>query len=51
MDLIRVDGPDFAKVDNRVLNLQLVAEGLTDAVFFNSNGEVPHILKPSKCWI
>jgi len=40
VDLIHVDGPDFAKVDNRVLALQLVDVGLTEAVFFNAAGQV-----------
>mmetsp|Transcript_18629 Transcript_18629/g.25830 ORF Transcript_18629/g.25830 Transcript_18629/m.25830 type:complete len:587 (-) Transcript_18629:142-1902(-) len=40
VDFIRVDGPDFRETDNRVLALDLVDSGLTDAVLFNSSGQV-----------
>ena len=40
IDMIRLDGPAFAGVDNRLLSLQLVERGLTDAAMFTSNGEV-----------
>ena len=40
VDLMHVDGPDFAQVDNRVLALQLVDKRLTNAVLFNQNGDV-----------
>ncbi|MBE2215949.1 MAG: TonB-dependent receptor [Opitutaceae bacterium] len=38
VDLIEFAGPDFAAADNRLLTLQLVEEGLTNAVFFGPGG-------------
>jgi hypothetical protein len=40
LDMIRVSGPAFPGVDNRLLSLQLVEQGLTDAAMFRENGEV-----------
>ncbi|HVN04122.1 MAG TPA: hypothetical protein VMT86_06870 [Bryobacteraceae bacterium] len=40
IDMIKFSGPAFAKVDNRLMSLALVQEGLTDAVMFTANGEV-----------
>jgi hypothetical protein len=40
VDLIRFSGPAFAGVDNRLMSLQLVEQGLTDAVMFAADGEV-----------
>jgi len=40
IDLIDVKGPDFKDVDNRILNLQLVRGGLTNAVLFDPSGSV-----------
>ena len=40
VDLIKFSGPKFANVDNRLMNLQLVSQGLTDAVMFTANGEM-----------
>src|ERR1700720_2604036 len=40
VDLIKFLGPKFAKIDNRLMNLQLVSQGLTDAVMFTANGEM-----------
>ena len=40
LDLIKFSGPAFAKIDNRLMNLQLVSQGLTDAVMFTANGEM-----------
>lgn len=40
VDLIRFSGPAFPGVDNRLLSLQLVEQGLTDAVMFTAGGEV-----------
>src|SRR5262245_11457766 len=40
VDMIKVDGPAFARVDNRLLSLQLVERGLTDAAMFTASGEV-----------
>lgn len=39
VDMIRVSGPAFAGVDNRLLALQLVAHGLTEAAMFTADGE------------
>lgn len=40
VNFVRVSGPAFANVDNRLLNLQLVKDGYTQAVMFNEQGEV-----------
>ncbi|MDB6066358.1 MAG: hypothetical protein JWR26_2566 [Pedosphaera sp.] len=40
VDMIRFSGPAFAKIDNRLMSLQLVQQGLTDAAMFNADGEV-----------
>ena len=40
IDLIRFSGPAFPGVDNRLVSLQLVEQGLTDAVMFTAAGEV-----------
>src|SRR5277367_2237465 len=40
IDMIKLTGPAFAGVDNRLLSLQLVERGLTDAAMFRANGEV-----------
>jgi hypothetical protein len=40
VDMIRVSGPAFAGVDNRLLTLELVEQGLTDAALFTAAGEV-----------
>ena len=38
IDMIQMNGPDFAEVDNRLLSLQLVKNGMTDAVIFSPDG-------------
>ncbi|MBL7941541.1 MAG: TonB-dependent receptor, partial [Flavobacteriales bacterium] len=38
IDMIQMTGPDFANVDNRLLSLQLVKHGMTDAVIFSPDG-------------
>ncbi|MGX9987026.1 TonB-dependent receptor [Chryseobacterium sp. POL2] len=38
IDMIDFSGPSFAYVDNRLMSLQLVKRGMTDAVIFNSEG-------------
>ncbi|MCX7916242.1 MAG: TonB-dependent receptor, partial [Verrucomicrobiae bacterium] len=38
IDLIRFDGPAFAGVDNRLMSLQLVEQGFTDATMFTAHG-------------
>ncbi len=40
LDMIRFCGPCFAKLDNRLMSLQLVQQGLTDAAMFTADGEV-----------
>lgn len=45
VDMIRFSGPDFAGVDNRLMSLQLVAQGLGRAAMFRADGEV---LQPSE---
>ena len=40
VDMIRFSGPDFAKVDNRLMALHLVTEGLTKAALFGPDGDV-----------
>jgi hypothetical protein len=39
VDVIRFAGPAFAGVDNRLMALQLVREGLTEAAMFTAQGE------------
>jgi hypothetical protein len=40
IDLIKFSGPAFATIDNRLMSLQLVSQGLTDAVMFTADGEM-----------
>jgi hypothetical protein len=40
IDMIRFSGPAFASVDNRLMSLQLVQQGLTDAAMFTAEGKV-----------
>jgi hypothetical protein len=40
IDMIKFSGPAFAGVDNRLMSLQLVELGLTDAAMFTATGEV-----------
>ena len=40
LDLIKFSGPAYAGVDNRLMSLQLVSQGLTDAVIFTADGEM-----------
>lgn len=39
VDMIKFSGPAFARIDNRLMSLQLVSQGLTDAVMFTADGE------------
>src|SRR6478752_10701062 len=39
VDMIRFSGPAFAGLDDRLMALQLVREGLTEAAMFTSQGE------------
>ena len=40
VDMIKLAGPAFDGVDNRLMSLQLVEQGLTDAAMFTADGEV-----------
>ena len=40
VDMIKFSGPAFAAVDNRLMSLQLVQRGLTNAAMIAANGEV-----------
>ena len=40
IDMMRVSGPDFEDVDNRIIALNLVKRGITDATMFDLNGSV-----------
>ena len=40
IDMVKFSGPAFAGVDNRLMSLQLVEVGLTDAAMFTSGGDV-----------
>jgi hypothetical protein len=39
IDMMQMNGPDFSQVDNRLLSLQLVKRGYTDAVIFGPDGQ------------
>ena len=39
VDMIKLSGPAYAGVDNRLMSLQLVSQGLTNAVMFTADGE------------
>ena len=40
VDMIRFSGPAFGAVDNRLMSLELVVQGLTRATLFSADGEV-----------
>jgi len=40
VDMIKFSGPDFEKIDNRVMSLELVQQGLANAAMFTADGEV-----------
>jgi len=44
IDMLNISGPEFENVDNRIIALNLVKNGLTDATMFNQAGQV---LQPS----
>lgn len=39
VDMVKFSGPAYTGVDNRLMSLQLVSQGLTDAVMFTADGE------------
>ncbi len=45
IDMFRLDGPDFKHVDNRLMSLKLVKEGMTKATMFGPDGNV---MQPSE---
>lgn len=45
VDMIKFSGPDFDKVDNRLMSLQLIHHELTNAVMFGPRGDV---IQPSE---
>ncbi|MBX3376814.1 MAG: hypothetical protein KF678_07405 [Phycisphaeraceae bacterium] len=40
IDMIKFSGPAFARIDNRLMSLELVKLGYTDAAMFTAQGEV-----------
>ena len=40
VDMIKFSGPDFQRVDNRLMSLELVQQGLANAAMFTADGEV-----------
>jgi len=40
VDMIKFSGPAFAAVDNRLMSVELVEQGLTDAAMFTAAGDV-----------
>jgi hypothetical protein len=40
VDMIKFEGPDFQHIDNRLMSLELVQQGLSNAAMFTANGEV-----------
>jgi hypothetical protein len=40
IDMLRVTGPDYEAVDNRIIALNLVKKGITDSTMFTPNGDV-----------
>jgi hypothetical protein len=45
IDMIRLSGPDFSMVDNRLLSLYLVKHGFAEVAMFGPDG---HVLQPSE---
>lgn len=42
IDMIRLEGPDFQHLDNRLITLWMVKNGLTDVAIFGPNGRSLH---------
>ncbi len=40
IDMLRLSGPDFEEIDNRIIALNLVKRGITDATMFDLSGNV-----------
>jgi hypothetical protein len=43
IDMIKFTGPEFAALDNRLMSLQLVEQGLSDAAMFTAEGETVQV--------
>ncbi|HAG90732.1 MAG TPA: hypothetical protein DCL41_02610, partial [Bdellovibrionales bacterium] len=43
INMIRFEGPQVAHIDNRLMALELVKQGITEAVLFGPDGDVVHI--------
>jgi len=43
IDMIDFSGPAFAQVDNRLMALKLVQQGMTHGAMFNAKGEIVHM--------
>jgi hypothetical protein len=42
IDMIKFSGPAFKRIDNRLMTLELVQQGLANAAMFTADGEVVH---------
>lgn len=40
IDMLHIEGPDFENVDNRIIALNLVKKGITEATMFDQTGKV-----------
>ncbi|MEM9858583.1 MAG: TonB-dependent receptor [Bacteroidota bacterium] len=40
IDMFRIEGPDFERVDNRIMSLKLVKNGMTKVAIFGADGSV-----------
>ncbi len=40
VNLVRFNGPDVAHIDNRLLNLEMVRQGVTEAILFEPDGSI-----------
>ncbi len=45
VDMIQFSGPEFSQVDNRIMSLQLVSQGLTTVAMFRADGKT---IQPSE---
>ncbi|MGK0367108.1 MAG: hypothetical protein ACI9QD_000242, partial [Thermoproteota archaeon] len=43
IDMVKVSGPAFDHLDSRLIDMELVKQGMTDAIFFNEKGNVVSI--------
>ncbi|MCC5946579.1 MAG: TonB-dependent receptor [Bernardetiaceae bacterium] len=40
IDMVRITGPDFEHIDNRIMSLKLVKNGMSNAALFDTKGKV-----------